>query len=192
MTRDDASPHLPTLFLCSRFVDDEPYALALGRLLSGRFRIRTIDESTWTHLEWESTHAELRRTIREDHQSGCCLLVVLIGGGTWRMRRVDWEISAGIRVRSDEPHLGLLGLLLPSHPDFGRPSYDLARIPPRLYENVVATYARLADWTDDPDMLVDLIGDAKTRAVNEIPVNTFPHLTDDLYGDRWRRLPPAG
>lgn len=190
MTITGPTSHLPHVFISTPTDADAPFVARLEGLLAGRFGTRRIEHSAWRGLERDGPCAELRRRIREEHQRECMAVIVLIGADTWRSRRTDWEISAAIRLRDDEPHKALLGLLLPTHPDFGRPSYDLGRIPPRLYENIVATYARLADWTDDPEVLVGLIEDAETRAVNELPVNTFPHLTQDVSGDRWRRLSP--
>jgi len=191
MSSEKPNPPIPNVHIATPIENDRPFVQRLERLLFGRYQPRSLDEAAWRELEREGTPAELRRRIREEHLRECMGLIVLIGADTWRLRRVDWEISAGIRIRYDEPHKALLGLLLPTHPDFGRPSYDLGRIPPRLYENIVATYARLADWTDDPEALVGLIEDAETRAVNELPVNTWPHLTQDFSGDRWKRLPPG-
>ncbi len=191
MTTATSPSHLPIVFISTPTEADAPFVARLEGLLAGRFGTRRIGQAAWRDLERDGPCAELRRRIREEHQLGCMAVVVLIGADTWRLRRTDWEISAAIRIRDDEPHKALLGLLLPTHPDFGRPSYDLGRIPPRLYENVVATYARLADWTDDPELLAGLLEDAETRAVNELPVNTFPHFTQDFTGDRWRRLSPG-
>ncbi|PKN22581.1 MAG: hypothetical protein CVU65_14990 [Deltaproteobacteria bacterium HGW-Deltaproteobacteria-22] len=181
----------PFVFLASQAGSDAPYRDRLGPLLAGHFQLRTVGEKAWADMDETNSPAEFRGRLRLEYQADCIVVVVLIGEETWRMRAVDWEISAALRVIPNEPHKGLLGLLLPTHPDFGKPSYDFSRIPPRLYENVVAGYAVLGDWSDDPELVRDLILEAKSRAAGELPVNTFPHFTADCVGQRWRRTGPT-
>ena len=97
------------------------------------------------------TEAVLQR-IREDHIAQVSVTVVLIGRCTWQRKYVDWEIGASLRDTTTNPRCGLLGILLPTHPDYGNETYDQHRIPPRLAANCGenATFASIYDWTDDP------------------------------------------
>ena len=65
------------------------------------------------------TEAVLQR-IREDYIAQVSVTVVLIGRCTWQRKYVDWEIGASLRDTTANPRCGLLGILLPNHPDFGR------------------------------------------------------------------------
>ena len=81
---------------------------------------------------------EIRRRIRNDHIAGAEVTIVLIGECTWQRKHVDWEISASLIHRRRNPRNGLMGLLLPSHPDYDKDLRELnkRRIPPRLADNI--------------------------------------------------------
>ena len=96
------------------------------------------------------TEAVLQR-IREDYISQVSVTVVLIGRCIWQRKYVDWEIGASLRDTTANPRCGLLGVLLPNHPDFGREQYRAELIPPRLADNCWETnsFASIYDWSDD-------------------------------------------
>lgn len=89
--------------------------------------------------------------IREEHIAQVSVTVVLIGPCTWQRRYVDWEIGASLRDTPTNPRCGLLGILLPNHPDFGAKTYNPRRIPPRLADNCDGEnpFACIYDWSDD-------------------------------------------
>ena len=93
---------------------------------------------------------EIRRRIRDDHIADATVTIVLIGACTWQRKHVDWEISASIIDRRNNQRCGLLGLLLPSHPDHGKgPEHrNLRLIPPRLARNIGGNnpFAVIYDW----------------------------------------------
>ena len=68
------------------------------------------------------TEAVLQQ-IREDHIAQVSVTVVLVGRCTWKRKYVDWEIGASLRHTRTNPRCGLIGILLPDHPDFGRDKY---------------------------------------------------------------------
>ena len=93
---------------------------------------------------------EIRRRIRDDHIADSTVTVVLIGPCTWQRKHVDWEISASIIHRRNNQRCGLLGLLLPSHPDYRKRPEDRnpRLIPPRLALNIGgdSPFAIVYDW----------------------------------------------
>ena len=93
---------------------------------------------------------EIRRRIRDDHIADAVVTIVLIGPCTWQRKHVDWEISASIIDRRSNRRCGLLGLLLPTHPDYGKKPDDRnpRLIPPRLARNINgdAPFAVVYDW----------------------------------------------
>ena len=97
------------------------------------------------------TEAVLQR-IREDHIAQVSVTVVLIGRCTWQRKYVDWEIGASLRDTPTNPKCGLLGILLPDHPDFDGESNCSRLIPPRLADNCAGDvpFASIYDWSDDP------------------------------------------
>lgn len=93
---------------------------------------------------------EILRQIRENHIADSTVTVVLIGRCTWRRRFVDWEIHASIRCTNANPRTGLLGIVLPCHPEYGKASKDERLLPPRLADNLDGDhpFARVYDWPD--------------------------------------------
>ena len=93
---------------------------------------------------------EIRRRIRDDHIADAVVTVVLIGPRTWQRKHVDWEISASIIDRRNNERCGLLGFLLPTHPDYRqRPDHRNPHlIPQRLARNIVGDnpFAIVYDW----------------------------------------------
>ena len=83
--------------------------------------------------------------------AGSTVAVVLIGPRTWQRKHVDWEISFSLRKTKEKSRCGLLGILLPNHPDFGKDptSRNLRLIPPRLADNCEGDdpYARIYRWS---------------------------------------------
>ena len=81
---------------------------------------------------------EIRRRIRDEHIADSTVTIVLIGRCTWQRKHVDWEIQASLIQRRRNPRNGLVGILLPTHPDYEKePKYWNTRlIPPRLADNL--------------------------------------------------------
>lgn len=93
---------------------------------------------------------EIRRKIRDNHIADSTVTIVLIGPCTWQRKHVDWEISASLIDRRNNQRCGLLGLLLPTHPDYRkRPeNRNLLLIPQRLARNIGGNdpFAVIYDW----------------------------------------------
>ena len=93
----------------------------------------------------------IRRRIREEYLRDSTVTVVLVGPETWKRKHVDWEISASIRETRLSPRSGLLGILLPNYPRASMNKYDSFTIPPRLHGNVKCGYAKVYNWSKDPE-----------------------------------------
>lgn len=91
----------------------------------------------------------IRQRIRDDFIRDATVTIVLIGPCTWQRKHVDWEIGSSLRDTKKNSRCGLLGILLPNHPDYGREKYRPRLIPPRLADNCGgnAPYAGLYDWS---------------------------------------------
>ena len=93
-----------------------------------------------------------RQYIRDDFIAGATVTIVLIGRCTWRRKFVDWEIGSSLRDTDKNPRCGLLGMLLPSHPDYGKPNPQVNRhlLPPRFADNwgQPTNYAQLYRWPE--------------------------------------------
>lgn len=94
----------------------------------------------------------IRQRIRDEFIRDATVTVVLIGPCTWQRKHVDWEIGSSLRYTQQNPRCGLLGILLPRHPDHGKGEYTPNLIPPRLYDNCLGDdpFAKIYDWQDGP------------------------------------------
>ncbi len=90
----------------------------------------------------------VRQIIRDNYIRDATVTVVLIGPCTWQRKHVDWEIGSSLRKTKKNSRCGLLGILLPNHPDFEKKRRNLKRIPQRLADNCEGDdpYALIYDW----------------------------------------------
>ena len=128
--------------------DDMAYKDKFVRMLGGDIvdksvNVDDIDDSTPIKVE------TIRRKIRDDYIADASVTVVLIGPDTWGRKHVDWEIGSSIRKTKKNSRCGLLGILLPNHPDYHKPTYH-GNIPPRLADNCKGEdpYAEIYRWED--------------------------------------------
>ncbi len=95
----------------------------------------------------------MRQQIRDDFIADATVTVVLIGPCTWQRKHVDWEIGSSLRDTPRNSRCGLLGILLPNHPNYNLQTYQPKLIPPRLWDNVSKSnfngqepYAQIYNW----------------------------------------------
>ena len=89
----------------------------------------------------------IRQRIRDNFIADATVTIVLIGPCTWQRKHVDWEIGSSLRDTKNNSRCGLVGILLPNHPDYARDQYRARLIPPKLADNCTGEdpYARLHD-----------------------------------------------
>ncbi len=98
-----------------------------------------------------------RQYIRDDFIAEATVTIVLIGRCTWRRKHVDWEIGSSLRNTDKNPRCGLMGILLPTHPEYNAPSTTVnpRLVPPRFADNwgQPTPYANLYYWPEvwNPD-----------------------------------------
>ncbi len=78
----------------------------------------------------------VRQKIRDENLRDSTVTVVLIGPCTWQRKHVDWEIGSSLRDTKKNPRSGLLGILLPNHPNYKRKTHNPRLLPPRLADNL--------------------------------------------------------
>ena len=107
-----------------------------------------IDDFLRTEAIWEK--------IRDEHIADATVLLVLIGRDTWSRRFVDWEIGSALNKSKNNSRCGVLGIVLPGHPDYGKSRRDPNRLPRRLAANIEGDdpYVLLYDWPDDGSLSV--------------------------------------
>lgn len=135
---------------------------------------------------WLTTDS-IRAKIRDEYLRESTVTVVLIGTQTWQRRHVDWEISSSIRDTKLSSRSGLLGILLPTHPNFHQSAYDPGLIPPRLADNVDCGFAKIFKWSNNPVAVENWIQEAFDRRYTVQPDNSYPHFVNNKFGGRWTR-----
>ena len=126
------------------------------------------------------------QSIRESHIASASVTVVLIGRCTWQRKYVDWEIGASLRHTRINRRCGLLGILLPDHPNFGPGGCDPRLIPPRLADNWGGNinFARIYDWPGPPG--ADDIKEWIHRAFLRRRRQPDPDISRHPFGRNWR------
>ena len=90
----------------------------------------------------------IRQKIRDEYIRDATVTIVLIGPRTWQRKHVDWEIGSSLRRTKKNSRCGLLGILLPNHPSYGKKEHNPRLMPPRLTDNCKGDdpYALIYDW----------------------------------------------
>ena len=131
----------------------------------------------------------IRQEIRERYIREATVTVVLVGACTWQRMHVDWEISSSLRHTESNPRCGLLGIVLPSHPDYGTPSKlkNLTLVPPRFADNCTGPnpFSAIYDWPRrrPTRRIRQWIDEAFTRRNRILPNNGRTPFRVDRSGD---------
>ena len=102
-----------------------------------------IDDGLRTESIWQN--------IRDEHIADATVVLVLIGRHTWSRKFVDWEIGSALNESRNNSRCGVLGILLPDHPDYGTGHWEPSLLPQRVAASVEGDdpYVRLYDWPGD-------------------------------------------
>lgn len=110
----------------------------------------TVNKSVKNNdIDSDNSDDYIKQLIQKQYLKDTTVLVVLIGKNTKCRKHVDWEISGALNFKVGNTYAGLLGLILPSHSDFGSENVTFDLIPARLAENFKSEYAVIADWTEN-------------------------------------------
>ena len=119
----------------------------------------------------------IKQLIQQNNLKDTSVLVVLLGAKTYSRKHVDWEISGALDYDKGNIYAGLLGIRLPSHPDYeiGDHKYNTNNIPSRLADNLDSGYAEIYDWHGDENRMRTQISEAFTRR------SSHAHNRDNSY-----------
>ena len=131
--------------------DDEKCKDRFVAMMGGDFVDKSVHDDNIDDTNLKA--ARIRQIIRDDYIADATVTVVLIGPCTWQRKHVDWEIGSSLRKTRKNPRCGLLGILLPNHPDFGKGQYHFRLVPPRLADNCQGddSFAKVYNWLENPD-----------------------------------------
>lgn len=104
-----------------------------------------------------------KQLIQKGYLSDTTVLIVLVGPNTKHRKHIDWEISGALNHKVGDGYAGLIGILLPTHPDYVKATYNPKNLPKRLAANIESGYAKLYNWTENRKIMQERIEDAFER-----------------------------
>lgn len=133
-------------------------------------------------IDSENSDGYIHNLINSEYMLNVTVLIVLLGPNTKCRKHIDWEIAGALNYKVGNRYAGLLGLRLPTHPDYGQTTYDEDEYHERFIKNVESQYAILKDWTEDRYLLQQYVEEAfANRQFDERIINSEINLlTDDL------------
>ena len=163
------------------------------RRFCGRLGSDIVDKSVEEgDIDPDQKTDTIRQKIRDEFIADATVIVVLIGECTWQRKHVDWEIGSGLRATKKNSRCGLLGILLPTHYDYGEDTYRHKLIPPRLADNCDGkdSFARIYDWPErwSTELVRSWIHESFQRRLSVIPTNSraqFGHNRSGKCSDGW-------
>jgi hypothetical protein len=126
--------------------DDQTYREIYENLYNDLIVSKSVEAGD---IDSENKGEYIKQLIQKEYLSDTTVLVVLVGPNTKCRKHIDWEISGALDLKVGDRYAGLIGILLPNHPDFGSDKYHASNLPERLAANVKSGYAILRDWTED-------------------------------------------
>ena len=168
--------------------DDQYYRELFEDMFSDYYDIMVSKSVEMGDIDEYLSTERIRQIIRDRYLRDSTVTVVLVGKHTWQRKFVDWEIGSSLRQTQNSSRSGLLGILLPTYPrNFGDMSnYNRYTIPPRLYDNIDRGFAKLYNWSNDPDQVQSWIHKAfKRRNENPTPDNSRESFKNNRSSERW-------
>lgn len=144
------------VFISYHHTNDEYYRLLFETLFGNIFINKSVRQND---IDTDVSTEYIKRLIQKNYISDSSVVVVLVGSETYCRKHVDWEIAAGL-MKKVGGYSGILGLHLPTHPDYGSNHYNENNVPLRLARNIQSGYAKIYDWADDADTIKARIEDA--------------------------------
>lgn len=126
--------------------DDEQYRIEFENLTDDIIVNKSVANND---IDSDNSDDYIKQLIQKEYLKDTTVLVVLIGNKTKCRKHVDWEISGALNYKVGNTYAGLLGLILPNHPDYGTGMATFDLMPARLADNFKTGYAVIADWTEN-------------------------------------------
>lgn len=137
------------VFISFYHYDDQIYRDEFEKLFGHLFINKSVEDGD---IDTDISDEYIKRLIREEYISDASVVIVLCGSNTWKRKHIDWEIYAGLDKKANG-YSGLLGIHLPTHPDYQNDKYKSENIPPRLADNLNTKFASIIDWTTNEETI---------------------------------------
>lgn len=151
--------------------EDQQYKDEFVQMMGDDIVDESVDDGD---IDDENLRTEtIRQKIRDDFIRDATVTVVLIGPCTWQRKHVDWEIGSSLRKTEKNSRCGLLGILLPNHPNYRKKKYNYRLVPPKLADNASGDdpYAIVYNWATDSSRVRGWIHTAFERRDGTPPNN---------------------
>lgn len=126
--------------------DDQDYRNKFENLFDDLVVSKSVEDGD---IDSDNSDEYIKQLIQKDYLKDTTVFVVLIGPKTKCRKHVDWEISGALSSKIGG-NSGLIGILLPSHPDYGADKkLNYENLPKRLAANIKNGYGIVYDWTND-------------------------------------------
>lgn len=154
--------------------DDQEYREKFENLFEDLIISKSVEEDD---INADNSDEYIKQLIQKEYLKDTTVLVVLVGPNTKCRKHVDWEISGAISTKVGG-NSGLLGIILPSHPDYGNNEYHPENLPTRLAANIKSEYGILRDWTNDRVKMQKYIEEAfsKKSEVDKRITTSIPQM----------------
>lgn len=141
-------------FISYYHYEDQQFKETFKNLFGDLITHKSVEDGD---IDSDNSDGYIKQLIQKDYLADTTVLVVLIGVNTKHRKHIDWEIYGALNLKIGNKYSGLLGLLLPDHPDFGTDKATYSLMPARLANNFKSDYAIIRDWTDDRVKMQDYI-----------------------------------
>lgn len=149
-------------FLSYYHKDDQVYKQYFENLFGDLIVNKSVQEGD---INSENRDDYIKKLIQDGYLSDTTVLVVLLGKNTRHRKHVDWEISGALNYKVGDHYAGILGVVLPTHPDYGKPKSQIngENYPVRFWENYQSGYAVMVNWTENRYIMQKMIEEAFRR-----------------------------
>lgn len=149
-------------FLSYYHKDDQVYKQYFENLFGDLIINKSVQDGD---IKSDNSDDYIKKLIQDGYLSDTTVLVVLLGKNTKHRKHVDWEISGALNYKVGDHYAGILGVVLPTHPDYGKPKLQLNsnNFPARFWENYQSGYAVKVDWTENRYIMQKMIEEAFRR-----------------------------
>jgi hypothetical protein len=140
--------------------DDQDYRDRFDNLFGDLVVGKSVEDGD---IDSDNSAEYIKQLIQKGCLSDTTVIIVLIGTNTRCRKHVDWEIAGALNYKVGDSYAGVLGLFLPTHPNYGSDKYTPDLIPKRLGTNFKSGYALARDWTDDRLVMQEYIEKAFSK-----------------------------
>ena len=147
-------------FISYYHCDDQTHKENFKNLFNDLITHKSVEDGD---IDSDNSDGYIKQLIQNGYLVDTTVLVVLLGPNTKHRKHIDWEISGALNIKVGEKCAGILGLMLPTHPNYGTGKYNYSLLPGRLADNLKSDFAIIRDWTDDRIKMQEYIEKAFSR-----------------------------